>query len=299
MNQATQFPFTNLVFEGGGVKGIAYAGALKVLEDRNVLSQITKTAGTSAGAISATLVSMKYTASEVDKIVNDTNFASFEDHKGILQIATKYGLYRGNAFLNWMKLQITNKGIPADVTFKDFVEKHNCLDLHVFATDLNTHKVKEFSNRSTPNTIVAEAVRASMSIPLFFEAFQFSNNNPDNHLYVDGGTVYNYPITAFDTEGELNKNTLGLHLDNVSQVGSIDDGLEYDHLFKYIKNLFETLLRSQVIDFNKNKAQQAQSVIIDDYGISATDFKLNAVKKKKLYDSGVACTTKFLDNYAS
>ena len=42
--------FKNLVFEGGGVKGIAYAGALQVLETQNGMPDIKRVAGTSAGA---------------------------------------------------------------------------------------------------------------------------------------------------------------------------------------------------------------------------------------------------------
>lgn len=299
MNKSNQFPFTNLVFEGGGVKGIAYAGALKVLDEKKILSQIEKVAGTSAGAISAALVSMKYSGTEIGDIILDTNFTIFEDHRRIMHIPSKYGLYQGDIFLDWMKAHITNRGIPADVTFQDFVEKYNCLDLHVFATDLNTHQVKEFSYRNTPKTIVAEAIRASMSIPLFFEAFQFSNKIPDDHIYVDGGTVYNYPITAFDVDESLNKKTLGLTLDNISGVPHEDEGLEYHHFFKYIRNLLKTLLDSQVIHFKKNKEQQAQSIMIDDFGISATNFKITADQMQKLFDSGVDSTSKFLDNYTA
>jgi len=45
--------FRNLAFEGGGVKGIAYAGASAVLEDKGILPNICRVAGTSIGAITA------------------------------------------------------------------------------------------------------------------------------------------------------------------------------------------------------------------------------------------------------
>jgi NTE family protein len=45
------YPFTNLVFEGGGVKGVAYGGVLEVLDQQGILDQIQNVAGTSAGAI--------------------------------------------------------------------------------------------------------------------------------------------------------------------------------------------------------------------------------------------------------
>ena len=100
------YPFKNLVFEGGGVKGIAYAGAIEVLETSGVLQQIGAVAGTSAGAITAALVSMRFSAAEIKEIIWDTKFSTFEDHKSYIHIFTKYGLYEGDTFLAWMKSQV-------------------------------------------------------------------------------------------------------------------------------------------------------------------------------------------------
>ena len=51
------YHFKNLVFEGGGVKGIAYVGALEVLDREGILNDIERVAGTSAGAMVAVMVS--------------------------------------------------------------------------------------------------------------------------------------------------------------------------------------------------------------------------------------------------
>jgi NTE family protein len=61
--------FKNLVFEGGGVKGIAYSGALQVLEQQNIMSDIKRVAGTSAGAITAALVALGANGKDVAEIV--------------------------------------------------------------------------------------------------------------------------------------------------------------------------------------------------------------------------------------
>ena len=53
-----RYPFRNLVFQGGGVKASAYHGALRVLEDEEILPQIERVAGASAGAVVAALLSM-------------------------------------------------------------------------------------------------------------------------------------------------------------------------------------------------------------------------------------------------
>lgn len=55
------YKFRNLVFEGGGVKGIAYVGALGVLEERKITLNIERIGGTSAGAINAILLGLGFT----------------------------------------------------------------------------------------------------------------------------------------------------------------------------------------------------------------------------------------------
>lgn len=291
-HQPMKTNITNLAFKGGGVLGIAYAGALQVLQDNNILQQTQRVAGTSAGAITAALVSLRYTAEEIYNIVQATDFKSFEDGMNPLRVATKYGLYEGDAFLNWMKTQIKNKGLSENATFTDF-KNNGMADLHVFATDLNAKNLREFSFATTPNVIVAEAVRSSMSIPLFFKAWQFSNNNPDNHLYVDGGMVYNFPITIFDNGGSPNENTLGLYLQNLGPAPAPSD-LGYDHLLKYIADLFETMLDAQLIDFDKNPEEKSRSIVIDNLGISPTNFGLTKEQQTALYNSGKKYATAFL-----
>lgn len=61
------YPFKNSVFEGGGVKGIAYVGAMEVLEEKGVLENIQRVGGTSAGAINALLLGLNYSLDETSK----------------------------------------------------------------------------------------------------------------------------------------------------------------------------------------------------------------------------------------
>ena len=289
----------NLVFKGGGVLGIAYAGAIEVLEQHNILQGVLRVAGTSAGAITATLVSLNYSSAQIKDIVNQTNFKSFEDGEVVidaLHVMGKYGLYKGDVFLSWMKGLIAKAGLNENATFNDFKNK-GCKELHVFASDLNTQGLREFSAETTPNVIVAEAVRASMSIPLFFEAWEFPNNKPDNHVYVDGGMIYNYPLTIFDTNDIQNQNTLGLFLSNLSGVQSAND-LSTGHFVKYIRSLVQTMLEAQVINFQHDPDEEKRSVIIDNLGISPTDFDLTDDQKQALFNSGKTYTQKFLATHA-
>lgn len=284
----------NLAFKGGGVLGIAYAGAIQVLEKNNMIQPIEKVAGTSAGAITATLLCLNYTASEITKIVQDTNFKDFEDHEDVLRVLTKYGIYRGDALLSWIEKQIQNKGFEANATFADFRDK-GCKDLYVFASDLNTKGLKVFSNDDSPHVVVAEAVRASMSIPLFFDAWTFNNNIPNDHLYVDGGVLYNYPVTYFDTDGKPNPETLGFYLSDIHHLAPIV-AVGYDHPIHYVKTVFETILNAQSIEFQYNPEEKRRTVNIDNLGISGTDFDLSKDQQTALLQSGIKYTTDYLNN---
>lgn len=277
----------NLVFKGGGVLGIAYAGAIEVLEQKGILQQTKRVAGTSAGAITAALVSLNYSAAEITQIVNATDFKSFKDGNVVgdsLHFMKKYGFYKGDAFLSWMQQRLINKGFEATATFSDLKSK-GCKELHVFASDLNIKGLREFSADLTPTVPVAEAVRASMSIPLFFEAWQFSNNNPDNHIYVDGGMMYNYPITVFDNGGQPNPQTLGLFLANLGPTTPADD-LTTGEFFHYVRNTMDSILDAQVTNFLRDPEEKSRSIIIDNLGISATNFDLTDEQKTQLFNSG-------------
>lgn len=276
----------NLVFKGGGVLGIAYAGAISALDEENILEHVTGVAGTSAGSIVAALLSLRYTAGEIKDILAATNFKNFEDHWDPLRIPMHYGLYKGDFLLGWIKDIVKKKTGDENSTYQDLA-KFGSRDLKVFAADLNTSHVKEFSKDTTPSVIVAESIRASMSIPFYFSAWKFPNDKPDNHVYVDGGTVYNYPINAFN---DLN-NTIGFFLFNTHYAVS---DLNYHSLEHFVKSLFKTLMKSQDIDFHRNMLENQVTVKIDDFGISATDFNITPAMEDKLYKSGFEATKSFL-----
>ena len=191
-----------------------------------------------------------------------------------------------------MKNLVKGSGLSENASFKD-LEEFGCRELRVYACDLNDKKIEEFSVHITPTVRVAEAVRASMSIPLFFQAWQFPDNTPDNHFYVDGGMDFNYPITVFDNDDEVNYSTLGFHIDNLTSPHvSVDLGT--DELILFIKTVFDMLLKSQVLDFLQDENAIARTVRIDDFGIPATDFSITNDQQNQLYESGRKYTEEFI-----
>jgi len=274
--------YQNLVFKGGGVRGIAYAGALQVLQDKGILQGIHRVAGTSAGAITAMLVALDYDAAGIKEIVSNLAFESFEDHWNPLRVFSHYGLYAGDKIQAWLETICAAHAGP-NATFAQLRTK-GFRDLQVVATSLNTQKAFVFSADATPGVQVSKAVRASMSIPLFFQGAAIDDIDD---LFVDGGTVWNYPITLFEPA-----TTLGLYLTDFTPAPC--PKVKLDDIGGYVKSVFSTLLSAQDIDIDEDPAIEARTMRIDALGISATDFSLTDQQKESLYQSGVTCATKFL-----
>ena len=175
------YNFRNLVFEGGGVKGIAYAGAMTVLNNEGILPNIKRVGGTSAGAINAAMFALGYDIDEQRDILRNMNFNNFlDDTWGVARDTTrlveKYGWYKGDYFHEWMSNLVEKKIENANATFSD-LKLNNLPDLYVYGTNLSTRFGEVFSFEHTPHMRIADAVRISMSIPLFFTAVRNARND--------------------------------------------------------------------------------------------------------------------------
>ncbi|WP_247237436.1 patatin-like phospholipase family protein [Telluribacter sp. SYSU D00476] len=237
---AQQPDIRNLVFEGAGIRGIAYAGVIEVLEEQDRLSGVQKVGGTSAGAITALLVSLGYTSAEIAEIISSTQFNRFNDGRlfflgGVARMNSKFGWYRGEKFTAWLAGLIENKTGNGDITFEELSQR-GFKDLYVTATCLNKQRLLVFSKETYPRMKVKDAVRASMSIPLYFRAVFIDSTgqvhrklDPSKKLdvVVDGGLIGNFPITLFDrteTDSVQKKyripdpQTLGIRIDSDPQI---------------------------------------------------------------------------------
>jgi NTE family protein len=277
----------NLALEGGGVKGLAYPGALQVMQTGG--PNIEKVAGTSAGSIVAALIALGYSPADMQTLMLDLDFKRFEDGSvlgGPERFFRKFGWFKGDYFLEWMQCRVKEQTGNPNATFADLAkDRSKFKDLSVVSTDLSRRRRQVFSNEHSPDLPVAQAVRASMSIPLFFEAFYidddlFGETGARQDLFVDGGVLDNYPIDLFDKE-----HTIGLFLVNKGAPKNPD--YKIDSFPEYLRNLFEALLDVQVIAFNNNHDVQERTIQIDDLGVGTTDFSLSNEMKCKLIQQGI------------
>jgi NTE family protein len=302
----------NLVFEGAGIRGIAYAGVIQELEKQDKLKNVEKVGGTSAGAITALMVALGYNGQEVGDIISGTQFGKFNDGKffffgGYGRMKNLYGWYRGEAFTDWLGHLIKAKTGNPDITFAE-LSARGFKDLHVTGTSLNQQKLLVFSKENYPDMKVKDAVRISMSIPLYFQAvfidstgrtFKNPDAKKDLDVMVDGGIVANFPIFIFDTfqpdsASKLhripNPQTLGVRIDPDSQI-------EYDAASKGLApieiNTFNDYMQALYIftleNLNRNELTPAdwnRTISVSSAGISPRIRRMPKDQKEALLNSG-------------
>lgn len=231
--------YENLVFEGAGIRGLAYCGALMEMDDRNLLQKIQRVAGTSSGAITAALLAVGYTPREIFDLIGNTNFAKFNDGGGFfiggtLRLFRRMGYYKGKRFTHWMEACIAEKIGTSNITFFELHQLHlsnpTYKELIVTATCMNHQKAEYFSYLSYPNMRIVDAVRASMAVPLYFEPLVINdygqvvdvkNYADHDHVLLDGGFLSNFPIWVFDdsTKFDCSSNqTIGFRIDSDYQI---------------------------------------------------------------------------------
>ncbi|MEG0747006.1 patatin-like phospholipase family protein [Cetobacterium sp.] len=192
-------PKVGLVLSGGGAKGAAHIGVLKVLEKYNI--PIDYIVGTSAGSIIAAMYSVGYTPDEIEKVITDLQFydlfrnSSDRDLEGILEKTTsnKYPI----------KISIS-KDLDLSLPMGVLTGEYIYLELKkIFARAENITDFKELpipframtTNLQTGQSVgidsgdLALSTLKSMAIPTFLDPIR-----EGDEYFVDGGVADNFPV---------------------------------------------------------------------------------------------------------
>lgn len=327
---AQQIKYTNLVFEGGGIRGLAYAGAVKALDEKGILEHIERTGGTSAGAIASLMVSLSYTPNEIDSIMRNLDLEEFNDGKGGLigkytRLKKDYGIYHSRSLLKWLEEIVAFKTGNANTTFAELHSLHlnsNLFkDLYCTGTNVSKQTVEIFSFETTPTMYLKTAVHISGSIPLYFNPVYIDStgrevekpeDGKEYQLYVDGGLMANYPISIFDTcengsnpllcdKLQYNKATLGLKLERPEQIDSFEHFTNNippynikslnDYLIAFTNLMMETLNRKSPGMEN----EKGRTIYISYGDISGRIRKTSEKEKDALFANGEMAVNQFFD----
>lgn len=311
----------DLVFEGGGVKGIALVGALSVLEDKGYVPQ--NSAGASAGAIVATLLASGYRSEELHGILKEMNFQSFMDRSwedriplvgSALSVLLDQGIYEGTEFLEWMREKLVAKNVEkfADLVHPDFKgDPKYGYKVQVIVSDLTEQRLlvlpkdAEVLGVTADELDVAEAVRMSMSIPVFFEPVRWKEpKSGKEHVLVDGGMLSNFPVWLFDSNDEPDWPTFGLRLvepeTRTTLATELPDTSPSHVGVRAVVNYLWSLVGTMMAAHDRlyiEQADYARTIPIPVSGVKATDFDLSPDKAEELYEAGRGAASRFFDDW--
>ena len=243
--------YLNVIFQGGGIRGIAYAGVLDRLPAH---CQIKGIGGTSVGSLVAALVAIGKTPSELLKIINDPKLRTLLDGQeaarlqrltnataAIRRILDKprgrwtnaailfelwsqrgrlddvrsiwedAGLFRSDKLREWLDKALEGR------TFDDAKAVE---DLRIVAADVSQRSYKVYRTANHLGVPIADAVHASVSIPGFFRPY----TKPGKTREVDGGVLSNYPTFLFADSGFP---TAGFRLADLPEGGEVQSTADF------------------------------------------------------------------------
>ena len=310
------------VFEGGGVKGIGLVGAISEIEKAGYVFE--NLAGTSAGAIVASLLAVGYSAAEIKNELERLHYNDFRD-EGLLDqlglfgkslsIGFEYGIYEGEFFEDWLERLLVVKGKTTfgqiKTKYKDDKYKYK---FQAIAADISDRRLLVLPNDlklfgiNPDGFSISRAVRMSMSIPFFFEPVELRDTSGRKHFIVDGGLLSNYPVWLLDDgsddppwptfgfklmepdKRELQKakrNPINNPISFLKAiVGTMLDAHDSYHISKSKGDYDRTIGIPTVVTINGN-----------DKEIGTIDFSITPEESQALYENGVEVAKKFLETW--
>lgn len=247
------------VFQGGGMKGIAYIGAICALEEHGF--NCVRAAGTSIGAVFASLIICGYSGKELAYISRDINFQSllYMPSKTIASFIQDKGLYHSAIIEYELDRLYSYKGYKM---MSDIIKDGKTL-LKIVATDWTKKSQVIFPDQLfkysyTPDQFpIARAVTMSALYPGFFKSLKLGDST-----IVDGGVLNNLPLNAF----EIRENELGI--------------------------AFQILNKPKIVE-----PTNYAFIKIDTSQVKTLKFKINYEDKAKLFENGYLAGMKFIETY--
>lgn len=315
----TERKHADLVMEGGGVKGMAFVGALEVLIDAGY--DFPRIAGTSAGAITGALLAALQHAGEppgrLIELAASLDLSKVTDSgrvgrvlgplHGLADAASllfEGGLYEGVYLREWLTGVLADLGVH---TFGDLrrVDPQSALRpereyaLVVVASDLSSHRMSllpwDFGHYGLDpdDQSVAVAVCASAAMPFVFEPVRLRAPGGTVSL-VDGGLLSNYPITIFDQPERTESRwpTIGIRLSAREEDRGVAGPV--NNAFELAKALVQTALHGVDRRHVDDPVTIARTMFVDTSEVPSLDFDLTADQQEELIQSGRAAATKFL-----
>ena len=247
-----------VIFQGGGVKAIAHLGAIKALEERGF--RCVKAAGSSAGAIVASLLIVGYNADELKEIIMNLDITKMKERENIIKVVQGLGLYSSSPLEEYLNSLYKNKDKQIYRDLFDGID----YKLKVIGTDIIKRKQiimpDDLSKYNiNPHTFnIARSVVMSATYPLFYKPFKLNKT-----LVMDGSITNDFPLDVFEYNKKIP--VIGFNLLGENQ---IKDHLGYPYIIR-----------------------------IPTFGIKSMKFNITLQDKQRLYYSGYNAAKQFLNRF--
>jgi len=257
---------------------------MRALEMHGILPQLSKFAGSSAGAIGCTMLALGCTANEVNTLNMAADYTRFiDDSWGFVRDSGRfiqsYGQCPGAYFQNWIEGIIAAKSGVDQLTFGGLYRLTQN-KLYITSVNITKDRLVVFSHETHPEMPVSLAVRASMAIPGLFTPVVI-----DDQLYVDGGLSCNYPLDMFD--GDAPAQTLGLKLmgdgeERGDQIysGPLPTGNVVEYFGSIITHMCNSIERLRI-----DEKYWPRTIRVPTGTIGTTEFDLSPDRKRAAIDA--------------
>jgi predicted acylesterase/phospholipase RssA len=244
MENIPQRTIKHIVISGGAEWGFTGFGILyEAIETGFVnMEDIESMYMCSAGSIIGCMLALKIDS----KIIHDYiikrpwEMVCKQNKYSVLDIYDSKGLIHIGFFENMFSSLLKSVDLPVDITL-DALYEYNHIDIHIFTTEINACRLIDISHKTHPKWRFIDAIYASSSVPIVFSPII-----RENHCYMDGGILLNYPIA------ECCK-----HVENLSEVfgislGNYDAAMEKDVITSQ-SNIMDvvSIVISKIIKYNK------------------------------------------------
>ena len=314
-------PDADVVLEGGGMKGIGLAGAVTALLRAGYTFQ--RVAGTSAGAIVGALLAAGIGERGLTDAMARLRYERVPD-RGLpklpilsegLSLLHSAGAYEGDYIHGFVRDELERLGVR---TFGDLRRTDGGDDaslpperryrLVVTATDVTRGRLLRLPwdyallGLDPDEQLVADAVRASISIPLYFDPVVVHDGvTGEPTTLVDGGVLSNYPIEIFDRTDLRPPRwpTLGIRIVPALPAGDPElvPGVALPALppVKLLEQVVATAIVGHDQTYAERPCVRRRTISVDTSAVGVVEFDASAAQRASVIANGTAAAERFLD----
>ena len=264
-----------LCFGGGGIRGMAFAGALSELValTRFDISSLRGACGTSIGALYAAAVITGNSAEFIENMAKTTSLMDFVS-PDVTKLFLNWGFDTQTKLIAWIDEHLGRRHL----TFGQLFAESGKI-LRVTTTELHACDTYVIDYQSEPDMPIAQGVAMSMTLPPLFAPVQYRGK-----LYVDGGIFHNYPVDLFPAEETLGFKVLWGHSPSLNGFEKYFARLTYAVLASSERSLWKSL----------SETHRQHTIAIDCGDVSTINFRLSENETTTMLNRGRAQVRAFV-----